>query len=88
MTISRLLKENNALEKIEPELNPKRYRDSEQHSLIVLDIVCKVFYFLLAIPERFTSDDPVAYIKEKSPRISNPRALKILSYDFYIAPKY
>ena len=29
-----------------------------QHSLIVLDIVGKVFYFLLAIAERFTGDDP------------------------------
>ena len=56
--ISRLLKEDNALERIEPELNPKRCRDSEQKSLIVLDIVGKVFYFLLAIAERFTGDYP------------------------------
>ena len=66
VTISRLLKEDNALEKIEQELNPKRCRDSEQYSLIVLDIVGKVFYFLLAIAERFTSDDPVTYMKKKA----------------------
>jgi hypothetical protein len=31
---------------------------------MVLDILGKVFYFLLAIAERFTSDDPVTYIKK------------------------
>jgi len=36
---------------------------------MVLDIVGKVFYFLLAIAERFTSDDPVTYMKGKSPGI-------------------
>jgi hypothetical protein len=55
--ISRLLKEDNALERIEPELNPKRCRGSEQHSLNVLKIVGKVFYFSLAIAKRFTDDD-------------------------------
>jgi hypothetical protein len=30
----------------------------------------------------------VTYMKEKSPRISNLRALKALSLFFYIAPKY
>ena len=76
MTISRLLKEDNALERIEQELNPKRCRDSEQYSLIVLDIVGKVFYLLLAIPERFTSDDPVTYMKEKSPGILKSSGFK------------
>jgi hypothetical protein len=30
----------------------------------------------------------MAGLKKKSPRIKNPRALKMLSYNFYIAPRY